>query len=66
MHGKITNLDRVQLFPKAFAQTLADILCDPVGFRIFFFYIYSFISSFSVSPVETRATIYLIWFIIRL
>lgn len=65
MHGKITDLDRVQLFPKAFAQALTYILRDPVGFRIFFFYIL-FISSFSVSPVETRATIYLIWFIIRL
>ena len=40
MHGKITDLDRVQLFPKAFAQALADILCDPVRFRIFFFYIF--------------------------
>ena len=50
MHGKITDLDRVQLFPKAFAQALADILCDPVRFRIFFLlYIHSYPAS--VSPL---------------
>ena len=39
MHGKISDLDGIQLFAKTFPQALADIFCDPVGFRIFFFYI---------------------------